>query len=482
MLKYKQVKENKNFIGREYEKNKLSAIDASKESAIVIIHGRRRVGKTELIEQTYKDRNILKFEGLENRSEEAQRNQVLLQLAKYTNDPLIAKLTLNSWIEIFELLAKHIKNNKCTLYFEELQWLADYKDNFITELKYSWDNLLRHNNKLIIVLCGSSPSFMIKNVVHSKALYNRSQYEIPLKPFDLKEAHSFIGEKPLRDIMDSYLTLGGIPEYLKKIKKYSSLYLGICSESFPNGAFFLSEYDRIFTSSLAQNIHYKKIIDFLSHKKFATRDNIANHLKIKKGGTLSDVLYDLEICGFIICYVPYQLKENSKLVRYAINDQYLQFYFKFIKPHIKDIKLGRFNNNPSTPIRYEAYLQWLGFSFERFLRLNHFHIAKLLGFSAIEYHSGAFFNRETESEKPGFQIDLIFKRADRVITICEIKYLNRPVNKSIIKQFEEKLSLFDCPKNHSIHKVLISAEGAEKTVSESGYFDDIITLEDIFKH
>lgn len=402
------------------------------------------------------------------------------ELSKYTGEPHLAKLNFTSWIDVFELIAKYISNTKCTLYFEEVQWLANYRNNFISELKYAWDNTFRHNNKLIIVLCGSSPSFMVTKVVRSKALYNRSQYEIPLHQFDLIETEAFIGKKPKRDIMDAYLALGGIPEYLKKIKKYSSLFLGICSESFGKGAFFSSEHERIFTSSLANNPHYKKIIDFLSHKKFATRGEIAKNLKISTGGGLSDLLYDLEICGFLGCYVPYQLSEKSKLIRYVINDQYLQFYFKFIKPHLKDIEKGRYNKNPLEPMRYETYLKWLGFSFERYCRINHFHLAKLLGFSAVAYRSGAFFNRETQTEKSGFQIDLLFERADRVITICEIKYLSRPVNKTIIKQFEEKLSLFDCPKNYSIHKVLISAEGADKTVSESGYFDTILTLEDLF--
>lgn len=481
MLKHKKIMKNKAFTGRQYEQNYLRSVDQSKEPAIIAVYGRRRVGKTELIEQTYANRNIIKFEGLESEPESAQITHTLNTLAKYANEPNIAKLQLKSWVDVFELIAQHLKKGIWTLYLEELQWMANYQTSLISALKYVWDNEFRHNKQLIIVLCGSSPSFMINKVVRSKALYNRSQYELPLHPFNIQETQDFIQNKSSREVMDTYLSVGGIPEYLGRIKKQaSSLFLGLCQNAFTTGGFLQHEHKKIFTSSLAKSKYYEDIIRLLSCKRFATREEIRKSLKIDSGGTLSNVLKDLELCGFIKNYVPYNLGKTSTLSRYAINDQYLQFYFKFIAPKHDDIVSGIFNKEPSQAINFDTYMKWLGFAFERFCRENHRLIATILGFSGVTYQHGAYFSRSTEKEKPGFQIDLLFHRQDRVITLCEIKYLKQPVKRRIIKEFEEKKLLFPCPKNHSIQSVLISAEGADKSVSDHAYFDKIITLEDLF--
>ncbi len=121
-----------------------------------------------------------------------------------------------------------------------------------------------------------------------------------------------------------------------------------------------------------------------------------------------------------------------------------------------------------------------GLSPARHAKLCLAHIAKMLGFSAIRYKSGAFFNRNADKESPGYQIDLIFERADHVFTICEIRYLQAKVDTSIIEEFERKLVLLANPKKHSIEKVLISAEGATEALIARGYFDRVITLEDFF--
>ena len=477
------IKENKELIGRDYEKNYLSEITAKNESSIIVVYGRRRVGKTELLEQVFRNRNILKFEGIEGENEKFQREVTLNTLAKYAGEPKIAKLAFKNWIEVLEEIAGYLKEGEWTLYFEELQWLAAYKTGFISALKYVWDNQLRHNPKLIIILCGSSPSFMISKVLRSKALYNRSQYELHVKPFSFKEICEFLPKHSSREVMDAYLTIGGIPEYLKRIKYSPSLYLGICKEAFSPNGFFVHEYKKIFTSSLATNKYYEQIIQFLSTRKFSTREEIMAHLKIVSGGALSSVLEDLEQCGFIAKYSPYHVeKTRSKLSRYCISDAYLQLYYKFIHNKVSRIEDGEYKDSPSSAIVHDTYMKWLGFSFERYCQSQHKRIATCLGFSGVTYEFGPFFNREVEAEKPGFQIDLVFERQDRVITLCEIKYLKNPADKSVIRDFEQKLDLFKkaCKKSsYTIQKILISAEGAEDSVIHSGYFDRILKLEDL---
>jgi len=321
---------------------------------------------------------------------------------------------------------------------------------------------------------------MKNQVIHSKALYNRSIYELNLREFSLKEAQEFLGKRSHREVMDAYLTVGGIPEYLKRIKKYSSIQIGICEESFKKDSYFSNEKRRIFISSFASKAHYQEIIDYLSQVKFASKKEIETFLHTKGGGNLTNVLKDLEMCGFIERYLPYQVDSSSNLVRYCISDNYLRFYFKFISPLSERIQQGDYHRTPLLALNSESYQKWLGLSFERFCRKHAQLIATIIGFSAVRYKSGPFFNRTTVKEQKGYQIDLIFDRADHVLTICEIKYTQSKTDTEVIDEFEKKLSQLPDSRRKTIEKVLVSASGATDALIARAYFDRIITLEDIF--
>ncbi|MCX6989597.1 MAG: ATP-binding protein [Chlamydiae bacterium] len=471
---------NIRFIGREEEINYIEDATKTGEAGILVVYGRRRIGKTELIEHVLQGRNLLKLEGVEDGDTEAQMVRVLYQLSKALGDKDITRMQFGTWLELFDFIAEKISVGKWTLYLEEVQWLAEYKNELISDLKYVWDNSLRYNPELLLVLCGSSPSFMQNQVVHSKALYNRSMYELNLREFSLKEAKELLENRSSQEVMDAYLTVGGIPEYLKRIKKHSSIQIGICEESFKKDSYFSNEKKRIFISSFATNVHYQEIIDYLSQVKFSSKKDLEKVLHIQAGGTLTSVLRDLELCGFIERYLPYQADSNSSLVRYCIADSYLRFYFKFIHPVAERISQGDYNSAPLHALNKESYQSWLGLSFERFIRKHSQLIATIIGFSAVRYKSGSFFNRSTIKEQAGYQIDLLFDRADKVLTICEIKYTQGKTGTEVIEEFETKLRRLPDMKKKTIEKVLITASGATDALLARAYFDRIITLKDIF--
>jgi AAA+ ATPase superfamily predicted ATPase len=479
-MKLYLLEKNKKFVGRSLEAQRLKEIASEEGAKIIIVYGRRRVGKTELLEQTFRERNLVKFEGQEDLPPSEQMQFVMQQLAHYAQEPLFNKITVSNWVEVLQYIAEKTAQGKWTIYFEEVQWLANYESHFIAALKYMWDNFFRHNPKLIIILCGSSPSFMINEVIKSQALYNRSQYEMPLKEFNLIETQAMLSDCSQREILDAYLTIGGMPEYLLRLRNKTSIYVKLCNESFLPGAFFSREFEKIFTSSLAGNKHYKKIVEFLSKYKYATRDQISEHLKLQSGGSLTALLQDLEVCGFIEKYTPYNLADNSLLARYCINDAYLQFYFKFIQPIEKRIVNGDFASNPLQALNMASYQKWLGFAFERFCRKYQRIFAKILGFSGVNYRVGAYFSKRSNKDDPGFQIDLIFDRDDHVVTICEIKYLQTKVTGKVVDEFAKKLELFPNEKNKTIQRILITNTGADKTLLSRAYFDRIVDLADIF--
>jgi uncharacterized protein len=301
-----------------------------------------------------------------------------------------------------------------------------------------------------------------------------------IREFNLIETQAMLSSHSQREVLDAYLTIGGIPEYLLRLRNKTSVYLKLCQESFLPGAFFLHEYEKIFTSSLSQNKNYKKIIQFLSKRKYASRAEIVKHLSLKSGGTLTDLLNDLQICGFIEKHTPYNLSSKSLLARYCISDAYLQFYFKFINPVESQVNQGDFITDPTQALNTHQYQIWLGFAFERFCRKYHRIIAKILGFSAVKYRAGVYFNRRSNTETPGLQIDLLFERADHVITVCEIKYTQASVSLPVIDEFARKLEIFPNKTQKTIQKILITNADVDKTVIHRAYFDKIIRLQDIF--
>ncbi len=463
------------FVGREEQIEYIRQAKSAGEASILVVYGRRRIGKTELIEHTLSGKNLIKLEGVEGGNMQEQMYRVLYQLSKAFGDPHITRMQFKTWLELFDFIANKVAKGPWVLYLEELQWLAEYKDTLVSGLKYVWDNRFRHNPEFLLVLCGSSPSFMRNQVIQLEALYNRYLYVIDLQEFSLREMQEFLEKRSLREVMDAFLTVGGVPEYLKRIRKHSSVQIGICEESFKRDSYFSHEKNRIFISSFASNIHYEEIIVFLSQVKFATKQEIEKKLHAKSGGNLTSVLRDLELCGFIERYVPYQVESKSLLVRYCIADNYLRFYFKFIAPLGDRIGEG----DAVQALNRESYQKWLGFAFERFCRKQSLLIAKIIGFSAVRYKSGVFFNRATTKERPGYQIDLIFDRADHVLTVCEIKYTMGKTGVEVIEEFEKKLRLMPDPGKKTIEKVLISASGASDALLAQNYFDRVIRLDDL---
>ena len=480
VMKTYQSKEVASFIGRTEEIKVLNEVSASGEASIVVAYGRRRVGKTTLIEHVYRKRNLLKFEGLEVGDAKKQRQHFLDQLADYSEDPKISRLEARTWKDVFLYLYDFVKKGTWTIFFEELQWMSCYDSELISEFKFVWDNYFQKNGKIIFVLCGSSPSFMIQSVVLSKALYNRSQRNIHLQPFTIEETKTFLKRSiTTMELFDLYLSVGGIPEYLKYFRKSDSCFLRLTKATFIKDGELFPEVDKILASSFSKEERYFDILKSLGSNKYKTREELAKSLKIKTGGNFSKQLFDLEQTGLIAKRQPIDAKEKSKLVKYEIADPFLQFYFKFVLSKKQDILLGRYNKNPSVGLDLNKYRQWLGYSFERWCRYNHFKIGDKLGFSSVDYKVGPYFKRDEK----GTQVDLLFLRKDRVATVCEIKYTVNPVGIDAYHDLEQRVLLVQKEfHQYSIQKVLISASGAEKKIKNGAYFDSILTLEDLLEN
>ena len=201
-------------------------------------------------------------------------------------------------------------------------------------------------------------------------------------------------------------------------------------------------------------------------------------LQIGWGGRLSEYLENLELAGFIEKYASIDKPVGVRNARYRIADTYLVFYFNFIYPGLKKINQADSQLPLAHFLPERKYLPWKGIAFERLCYQHNRLIAEKLGFGAVQYESGSWFKKGNENNKT--QIDLIYIRADSVLTLCEIKFTRNKIGKEVIKDVEKKIEALPNPKRLTIEKVLITAADPTEVLSNERYFHRILSLEDIF--
>ena len=364
------------------------------------------------------------------------------------------------------------------------------RDEFLSELKPFWDDTLRHNSGLRLIISGSAPAFIVNQFLSNSAMYNRSNHMLKLEPFAPGEIAQFL-KKGARENLLGGIAVGGIPEYLKQVRSAPSVYLGLCTRAYQPTGFFRMEKDRIFVSSLSANRSYEDILDYLAKHRYATRDSLYKALTKTKsgyaGGSFSSMLQELVEVGFIEKYAPLTSKTpgTSRVARYAIADEYLHFYYRFIEPKIAAIDAGKFARNPTAAINPQDFSKLLGFSFERWCRRNEALLAERMRFGGVvDYTHGAWFGKPS-AEADGAQIDLMYIRRDAKIIVCEIKYnINAPLTRKVFSEVQQKLDLFIAHnpryRRHTFETALITAEPVSEKLAAEGFFTYLIAAAEFF--
>lgn len=475
------------FLGRKREldllRGGIRGGEGGERARLTVLYGRRRVGKTRLVEEAYRGAALLKFEGLEGQRTAEQQRIFLRRLSELSGRPEYRLLKTSSWTDILVALAGYVSESfhhrPVGIFFDEFPWMAAGRSHLVSSLKYVWDNYFSRQKRIHLILCGSVGSFLLKKVVRSQALYGRVGHEIHLKPLALPELKDvFRPRRSLREVVELYMAVGGIPQYLEMIDPSRSVRANLEELCFSRDGLLTTEFERIFASHFGSAGHFRSILGHLSKKGSATREELARGCGLSSGGRISEYLEDLELAGFVERYAPADRPGAERLVRFRIADPYLLFYFKFIRPALPQIQ--RSAGRPDlaryvSPLRYAA---WQGLAFEHISCQHAPLIAEKLGFGAVRYTCGPWFSRG--SIHPGSQIDLLFVRADRVLTVCEMKFQEEKVGKGVIPEVESKVRSFPNPRRWTVEKVLITASGATEDLARERYFSRILELEDLF--
>ena len=469
------------IIGRKEEQQILHSAAQSENSEFVAVYGRRRVGKTYLIRETFGYKFTFQHTGLAkgNTKEQLFSFAISLRDAGYDDCPIP-----KSWLEAFSLLSTYLKNStdeKKIVFLDELPWMDTPRSNFISAFEHFWNGWASARKDIVLIICGSATSWIINKVINDHGgLHNRVTKQIALQPFTLKECEMFAQSKGLEmsryQLAECYMVFGGIPYYWSLLEKGLSLAQNIDKIIFAKNGKLSNEFNQLYASLFKSPEQYIDIVTALGKKKVGmTREEIIAATDKYSNGALSKVLDELEYCGFIRKYNGFDKK--SKQAIYQLIDNYTLFYFKFIQQNE--------NNDEhfwSASIDSAMHRAWSGLAFERLCMAHTQQIKAALGIAGVLSNVYSWC-KEADETSDGAQIDLLIDRKDQVINLCEMKY---SLSEYIIDaEYEQKLrnkkSAFINATNtrKAVHLTMVTTFGIKANV-HSGIVQNEITLEDLF--
>lgn len=468
------------FIGRQKELEGLKALFGKKSASLVIIKGRRRIGKSRLAEEfgrSFQESYI--FSGLpptSGMSNEHQQREFVRQMRQYR----IPNPDGNDWGDLFANLAQKCRKGRILIVFDEISWLGAYDPTFLGKLKTAWDEHFKKNPQLIMILSGSQSTWIEKNILNSTGFVGRLSYQLTLDELSLWECNQFW--HPREKQISSYEKLkllavtGGVPRYLEEIQPRLSAEENVRRLCFQPEGLLFHEFDQIFSDLFSKrNEKYKLIVRRLAEGPAAT-DDIINSLGRSKGGDISQYLEDLCKTGFVTRDHTWEIKRArpSKLSQYRLSDNYVRFYLKSVEPHKNKILSGVSGYLPP------SWLVSMGLQFENLVisRNNRPRLYNILGIPPEEIvWSNPFFQTKTR-QKEGCQIDFLIVTKFNTLYLCEIKFRRGEIEKEVMEQVGRKMDRISIPRNFSIRPVLIHVNGVHESLIESEFFSHIIDFGD----
>ena len=474
------------IIARTEELNALRKAKEADESRFIAVYGRRRVGKTFLIREAYEYRFVFQHAGLSpeqgGKTKEAQLKAFSVSLAKAGLKDFEKPV---SWLDAFSLLEDLINLSdepKKVIFIDELSWMDTRKSDLIPALEYFWNARMTARKDIILVVCASATSWMMNKIVHNRGgLYNRLHLKIHLRPFTLSDCEAFTAAKGIRmnrhQLLECYMILGGIPYYWDQLDKSLGLSQNIDAMFFSENPVLEDEFKYLYASVFSNPGPYIRIVTALGRKKAGMlREELLTATGIPDSGTFSEMLENLENCGFIRHYDAFGKKKRNKL--YQLIDNFTLFYFKFLEQKPNDPHY--WTNQLNTPVRNA----WCGLAFER-VCLEHIPAIKhKLGIEGVLTETASWFCKEDpEKGLHGSQIDLLIIRKDQVINLCEMKYavslytINKKADEGIRRKISDLLT--DTGTRYAIHTTFITPYGLTKNEYE-GNVQAQINAEDLF--
>lgn len=472
-----------NIIGRKEEISLLQAAFMSNKSEFVAVYGRRRVGKTFLIRNVFENQFSFQLTGIANSNLKQQLRN--FQYVMQTQNPTAEKTAPKDWFDAFIQLSRFLetqdKKNKKIIFLDELPWLDTPQSSFVAALEHFWNSWASARKDILLIICGSAASWIVNKIINNKGgLHNRLTERIILKPFSLAETEAFLKSKGANyeryQLIELYMTMGGVPFYLENIQTNRSIAQNIDRMFFSVSGLLTTEYENLYRSLFDNYNRHTIIVEALAEKaQGLTRKDILTICKLSDGGSLSKTLDELEQSGFIRRYFPFG--KGKKEFFFQLIDPFTLFYLTFVK-NSKAEGEGSWLSKLDHP-RWQA---WSGYAFEYICRYHIQNIKNALGISRVYTEISAW--RSKESEK-GAQIDLIIDRKDNVINLCEIKFSSSPyaIQKQYADNLRHKLSTFkvETKTKKTLFLTFIAANGLKPNEYSQQIVHDALDMNCLFE-
>lgn len=409
------------LIGRVYERTRLEEAYASGRAELVAVYGRRRIGKTYLVRETFEKRFFFRHTG---KSRTGSRGQLDAFRKSLCSQGLKGCPPLKNWSEAFDQLKKLISSSRMkrkVVFIDELPWMDTPRSNFVPEFEYFWNDWASARADLMLIICGSATSWIVSKIVKNRGgLHNRLTMQLALQPFTLAECERYAAARGLdfsrRDLGELYMVFGGVPYYWSLLRRGNSVAKSIDSLFFAPGGELAAEFDQLYASLFNSSDPYLAVVEALGTRRMGlSRDELLAKSGLPSSGNSTRVLSDLEQCGFIRKYQMFGKRAKGAI--YQLSDAYTLFYLQFVRnnrdadPHFWTSSFGTSIHNT-----------WAGLAFER-LCLSHVdQIKHALGIYGVRTSAAAWRHVSTDGDVGGAQVDLLIDRADNVINLCEMKY------------------------------------------------------------
>ena len=482
------------IVGRRDEISKLRSYLSSTQSHLVVVSGRRRVGKTFLIDETYSGRMVFRFtaQSPEDMMDAKAHDETILsaQISRFVRAlsrvGQVSEGPICNWDDAFFELEKYITKahteEKKVIFLDELPWLDTPNSGFFPAFMSFWSDFVLPHKGLILVVAGSANSWILDKLVENTgSLYKRHHCWINLLPFTLGETEEFLSRKGVRlsryDIVTLYMALGGIPYYLdlaEKGKSVGQILASILSSS-PEG--LGREFNSLFRSIFSRPELMISIVRAIASKRSGlSREEIAKATETADGGSLTNYLRALIRSGFVEEYRPFTAKTAQKL--YRIIDPFTLFYLRFVEKEGSKV-LSMLNAGLGSP-KFNA---WKGISFEVVCFQHIRQIKMALGIEGVITEESLFYEKGGETGQ-GAQIDMLIKREDNILNLVEAKFVSSDYAAEASDQVSlnrkaASIAAF-LPKRYSIHFTLLTTYGLAEG-SYGSIFDNVVTLDDLFQ-
>lgn len=483
-MSIKNTMTSKPFIGRKQELEKLKTIHHKGIPSLVVVKGRRRIGKSRLIAEFashYPKNRLWSFAGLapqEGMTAQTQKDHFARQLASSLKIP---PLTFQDWSDAFAHLSLHVKKGDIIL-FDEISWMGAKDPSFIPKLKAWWDG---QSNPVIVVFCGSVSTWIEENILKSTAFFGRVSLTLTLEPLSIPESSRFLNIMGFQgSAYDTYKLLsilGGIPWYLEQVSQGMTADDIIKQLCFDKDGLLVLEFDRIFHDLFnGKGMVYKRILGSLK-EGMKTLAQIRQDIDFAQSGTLSQLMEHLVLAGFVKNQSLWSFKTNKLLKQslYRICDPYLRFYLKVIENHRVKIDLGAFEQiSLSSLSGFEAHM---GLQLEYLLLQNRSLLLKSMGISASDVVSDGPYRQFQTASAKGCQIDYLVQTATNNLYLSEFKFKRRELGIEIIQEMQEKIDALKIPRGYAGVPILFHLSGVSSSVETQGYFYRIIDIADFLE-